>query len=156
MKEDYAVFFSDNSAVNNVAVDPNFPFHGFTVPLIATYEVIPCEWHHIKLAIADVTDGGVNSGVFLQEGSFSSPPVNQIEVESNVVNVFNSSSEFIDNLYEADYNDKKVIVKGCGSLNLDESVYIAITKKLQNVVSSLMFGEACSSVPVLKNKKYDE
>ena len=105
--EDYAVFFSDNSAVNNVAVDPNFPFHGFTVPLTATYEVIPCEWHHIKLAIADVTDGGVNSGVFLQEGSFSSPPVNQIEVESNVVNVFNSSSEYIDNLYE-----------GCGSASV--------------------------------------
>ena len=105
--EDYAVFFSDNSAVNNVAVDPNFPFHGFTVPLTATYDVIPCEWHHIKLAIADVTDGGVNSGVFLQEGSFSSPPVNQIEVESNVVNVFNSSSEFIDNLYE-----------GCGSASV--------------------------------------
>ena len=105
--EDYAVFFSDNSAVNNNAVDPNFPFHGFTVPLTATYGVIPCEWHHIKLAIADVTDGGVNSGVFLQEGSFSSPPVNQIAVESNVVNLFNSSSEFIDNLYE-----------GCGSASV--------------------------------------
>ena len=105
--EDYAVFFSENSAVDNIAVDPNFPFHGFTVPLTATYQVIPCEWHHIKLAIADVTDGGVNSGVFLQEGSFSSPPINQIEVESNVVNVFNSSSEFIDNLYE-----------GCGSASV--------------------------------------
>lgn len=105
--EDYAVFFSENSAVDNIAIDPNFPFHGFTVPLTATYEVIPCEWHHIKLAIADVTDGGVNSGVFLQEGSFSSPPINQIEVESNVVNVFNSSSEFIDNLYE-----------GCGSASV--------------------------------------
>ncbi len=105
--EDYAVFFSENSAVDNIAVDPNFPFHGFTVPLTATYQVIPCEWHHIKLAIADVTDGGVNSGVFLQEGSFSSPPINQIEVESNVANVFNSSSEFIDNLYE-----------GCGSASV--------------------------------------
>ena len=105
--EDYAVFFSENSAVDNIAVDPNFPFHGFTVPLTATHQVIPCEWHHIKLAIADVTDGGVNSGVFLQEGSFSSPPINQIEVESNVANVFNSSSEFIDNLYE-----------GCGSASV--------------------------------------
>ena len=105
--EDYAVFFSENSAVDNIAVNPDFPFHGYTVPLTATYNVIPCEWHHIKLAIADVTDGGVNSGVFLQEGSFSSPPVNQIEVESNVVNVFNSNSEFIDNLYE-----------GCGSASV--------------------------------------
>ena len=60
--------------------------------------------------------------------------------------------EKIDNLNEAEYNNKKVIVKGCGSLNLDESVYIAITKKLQKNVSSLMFGEACSAVPVYKKK----
>ena len=58
--------------------------------------------------------------------------------------------EKIGNLNEDEYNDKKVIIKGCGSLNLDESVYIAITKKLQNNVSSLMFGEACSVVPVYK------
>ena len=48
--------------------------------------------------------------------------------------------------------DKKVILKGCGQIPLTESLYIAITKKLQNTVSSLMFGEACSAVPVLKNK----
>ena len=48
--------------------------------------------------------------------------------------------------------DKKVIVKGCGQIPLTEILYIAITKKLQNTVSSLMFGEACSAIPVLKNK----
>ncbi len=60
--------------------------------------------------------------------------------------------EKINNLNEGEYKDKKVIVKGCGNLNLDENVYIAITKKLQNSVSSLMFGEACSAVPVYKKK----
>ena len=50
------------------------------------------------------------------------------------------------------FKSKKVIVKGCGQIPLSEAIYIAITKKLQNTVSSLMFGEACSAVPVLKNK----
>ena len=50
------------------------------------------------------------------------------------------------------FEGKKVIVKGCGQIPLTEGLYIAITKKLQNAVSSLMFGEACSAVPVLKNK----
>ena len=36
---------------------------------------------------------------------------------------------------------EKVIVKGCGNIPLSESLYIAITQKLQNSVSSLMFGE---------------
>ena len=50
------------------------------------------------------------------------------------------------------FEGKKVIVKGCGNIPLSESLYIAITKKLQNTVSSLMFGEACSAVPIFKKK----
>ena len=50
------------------------------------------------------------------------------------------------------FESQKVIVKGCGQIQLTEALYIAITKKLQNTVSSLMFGEACSAVPVFKNK----
>ena len=51
------------------------------------------------------------------------------------------------------FKDKKVIVKGCGNIPLSEALYVAITQKLQNSVSSLMFGEACSAVPVYKKKK---
>ena len=62
---------------------------------------------------------------------------------------------FLININEMDaskFKSKKVIVRGCGKIPLTESLYIAITKKLQNTVSSLMFGEACSAVPVIKNK----
>ena len=59
----------------------------------------------------------------------------------------------IDTIDITEFENKKVIVKGCGQIPLSASHYIAITKKLQNTVSSLMFGEACSAVPVLKNKK---
>jgi hypothetical protein len=51
------------------------------------------------------------------------------------------------------FNEKKVIVKGCGRFPLRESLYVAITQKLQGSVRSLMFGEACSAVPVYKKKK---
>tara|TARA_B100002003_G_C14103193_1_gene530585 strand:+ start:266 stop:772 length:507 start_codon:yes stop_codon:yes gene_type:complete len=62
---------------------------------------------------------------------------------------------FLQNIKSIDsteFTDKKVIVKGCGNIKLSESLYIAITNKLQNIVSSLMFGEACSSVPIFKKK----
>ena len=61
-------------------------------------------------------------------------------------------SDNIDSIDSSEFEDKKVIVKGCGQIPLSEILYIAITKKLQNTVSSLMFGEACSSVPVFKKK----
>jgi hypothetical protein len=58
----------------------------------------------------------------------------------------------IDAIDSTEFENNKVIVKGCGQIPLSESLYIAITKKLQNTVSSLMFGEACSAVPVFKKK----
>ena len=63
--------------------------------------------------------------------------------------IFNANIDAIDS---TEFETKKVIVKGCGQIPLSASLYMAITKKLQNTVSSLMFGEACSAVPVLKNK----
>ncbi len=58
----------------------------------------------------------------------------------------------IENINHSQFENKKVIVKGCGHIPLNEDLYIAITKKLQNAVSSLIFGEACSAVPVFKKK----
>lgn len=52
----------------------------------------------------------------------------------------------------AEYIGKKVLLKGCGKMDLSPEVYMLFTQKLQKVVDSLMFGEACSSVPVFKNK----
>ena len=60
--------------------------------------------------------------------------------------------ENINSINASEFEGKKVIVKGCGQIPLTEILYISITKKLQNTVSSLMFGEACSTVPILKNK----
>ena len=58
----------------------------------------------------------------------------------------------IEAIDETDFKDKRVVIKGCGKESIPESAYIAITQKLQPVVKSLMFGEACSTVPVFKAK----
>ncbi|PHR95773.1 MAG: hypothetical protein COA80_10010 [Leeuwenhoekiella sp.] len=50
------------------------------------------------------------------------------------------------------YQDEYVIVKGCSNKPVPQNAYILLTQKLQSVVKSLMFGEACSSVPLYKSK----
>lgn len=56
--------------VNN---NQNFTqYDAFTTVLQAWATVIPCETYHIKLAIADGSDGQLDSGVFLEAGSFTS------------------------------------------------------------------------------------
>ena len=52
-----------------------------------------------------------------------------------------------------EFKNKKVIVKGCSNVKITGDLYVEITKKLNNIVDSLMFGEACSAVPVYKKKK---
>jgi hypothetical protein len=50
------------------------------------------------------------------------------------------------------YTDQRVVVKGCGDEPIGEWAYLDITRRLLPVVKSLMYGEACSAVPVYKKK----
>lgn len=58
--------------------------------------------------------------------------------------------EVIQALDVTPYKDKPVIIKGCGDKNIPASSYIALIEKLQPHVKRLMYGEACSSVPLYK------
>ena len=60
--------------------------------------------------------------------------------------------ENIGSLNINEYNDQRVVIKGCGDIPIGESAYIAITQKLRPVVKSIMYGEPCSTVPVYKKK----
>ena len=51
------------------------------------------------------------------------------------------------------YQDLAVIVKGCAHKPVPQNAYLLLIEKLQPVAKSLMFGEACSSVPLFKKKK---
>ena len=50
------------------------------------------------------------------------------------------------------FEDKRVVIKGCGDKEIPGYAYTAITNKLIPKVKSLMYGEPCSTVPVYKKK----
>ncbi len=51
-----------------------------------------------------------------------------------------------------DFRDKKAVIKGCGNLPVPESAYVELTRILTPVAASIMYGEPCSTVPVMKRK----
>ncbi len=51
------------------------------------------------------------------------------------------------------YADRPVIIKGCSDKNIPETAYATLISRLYPVAGSLMYGEACSSVPLYKKKK---
>lgn len=50
------------------------------------------------------------------------------------------------------YRDRPVIIKGCSHLPVPPSAYVWALEKIQKVARSVMYGEACSSVPLYKRK----
>ena len=50
----------------------------------------------------------------------------------------------------AEYTDKRLIIKGCSDKEVPPSAYLEITRRLQPVAKTIMFGEPCSTVPVFK------
>jgi hypothetical protein len=61
--------------------------------------------------------------------------------------------EVIASLDVSEFQDISTIVKGCSNKPVPVAAYAMITDKLQNVSRSIMYGEACSAVPVFKRKK---
>jgi hypothetical protein len=63
---------------------------------------------------------------------------------------------FVEKLNQIDFQQfqqAKVVIKGCSKVGVPVSVYIEATNRLRPVVASLMFGEPCSTVPLFKSKK---
>jgi len=52
----------------------------------------------------------------------------------------------------APLRDKRVLVNGCGEFDIGPEAYVMIVQRLQDTALSVMYGEACSSVPVFKRK----
>ena len=60
--------------------------------------------------------------------------------------------DIITNLDVSIFKDKPVIIKGCTNKPVPENAYLLLTSKLLTVAKSVMYGEACSSVPLYKRK----
>jgi len=63
---------------------------------------------------------------------------------------------YLEILNQMDYSiylNKPVILKGCSKKPVPESAYVLAVQHLQLFAKSIMFGEACSAVPLFKKGK---
>lgn len=61
-------------------------------------------------------------------------------------------SSIISELDISDYKDMPVIIKGCSHKPVPANALVLLSQKLKSIAKSIMFGEACSSVPLYKRK----
>ena len=84
--------------------------------------------------------------------------VSRIEKYANIV-IFGDLEKLENYLFQKalskidpnNYKNEKVVIKGCGNLPIPIFAYGELTRLLSPIVQSIMYGEPCSTVPILKN-----
>lgn len=56
----------------------------------------------------------------------------------------------LDQLDVSAYAGQRIVVKGCSDKPVPASAYVELTRKLQPLAQSIMYGEPCSTVPIFK------
>lgn len=100
----------------------------------STDAIIPqWAWMLVQMELTGIAKKVVLGSLEDLETSLYSPIINQLNLDP--------------------YMDMPVIVKGCSHKPVPLTAYMMITERLYGVAKSVMYGEACSAVPVYKKKK---
>ncbi|QNM84732.1 DUF2480 family protein [Polaribacter pectinis] len=114
------------------------------------------DWSQYKntfVAVSCSVDAIIPSWAFMLVAAEITPFANKVvigDLELLETVIYQELLQFVD--YK-DFADSPVIIKGCAEKPIPNSAYAFLIEKLQPITKSIMFGEACSTVPLYKSKK---
>ncbi len=114
------------------------------------------DWNSFQnkyIALTCSSDAIIPSWAYLLITVSLSPYAKKIvigDIENLECSIF---QEIIDKLPIEIYKEKLVIIKGCSNKYIPQTAYSQLIVKLLPITKSIMFGEACSSVPLFKRKE---
>lgn len=104
------------------------------------------------LSVTCSTDAIIPDWAFMLISVAASPYANKVVQGSKEATEVLAIEDAIQTLDLEPYRNKKILIKGCGS-KVPLNAVVRITQLLRPMVSSLMYGEACSNVPLFKQAK---
>lgn len=110
------------------------------------------QYQDTYVALTCSTDAIIPGWAYLLVTSAVFPFAKKVTVGSLEIMETVLYEEIIRDLDVSKYQNKFIIIKGCANKPVPQGAYIALIQKLQPVAKSLMYGEACSSVPLYKKK----
>ena len=114
------------------------------------------DWSQYKNSFVAITcsvEAIIPSWAFMLVASEVIPFANKVVIGDLELLETTIYQELIGFLDFKDYVDSPVIIKGCANKPIPNSAYAFLIEKLQPIAKSIMFGEACSTVPLYKSKK---
>lgn len=107
--------------------------------------------HYVALTCS--SDAIIPSWAYMLIATYASPFTKKIIIGNLAALETAIFQEIIENLNIEEFENQPVIIKGCSNKPIPETAYIHLIEKLQPIVKTIMFGEACSTVPLFKRKK---
>ncbi len=110
------------------------------------------QYQDCYIALTNTNDAIIPAWAFMLLTIQLTPFAKNITVGTLAQLETNIFTEILSEININQYKNKLVIIKGCANKPIPENAYIKLTQILQPIVKSLMYGEACSSVPLFKKK----
>lgn len=110
------------------------------------------QYQNKYLTIFCSTDAIIPRWAYMLVGQDASPFAKDIFQGKKEGIIFELYRRKLEDIEWSQYEDKFVLLKGCSDKPVPESVYLYVTKLLLPHVSKLMYGEACSNVPVYRRQ----
>ncbi|AXG73619.1 DUF2480 family protein [Flavobacterium arcticum] len=112
-------------------------------------------WEQYKdcyVALYCSTDAIVPAWAYMLVSTYLQPLAKKV-IQGTIANLdVQLYQEILSEIDYAEYKGKPVIVKGCSKKPVPQEAYVMAVQKLMPFAKSLMFGEACSAVPLYKKK----
>ncbi|NAS31738.1 DUF2480 family protein [Flavobacteriaceae bacterium R38] len=99
------------------------------------------------------SDAIIPAWAFMLVASYLTPHVKQMVIGDSEQLETAIYQNIINQLDFSYLKDQPVIIKGCSNKPIPQNAYIMLIEKIQPIAKSVMYGEACSSVPLFKRKK---
>lgn len=102
------------------------------------------------VALTCTSDAIIPSWAYMLVTVYLTPFAKKVVVGDKLTLEILIFQEIIQQLSIEEFRGKPVIIKGCANKPIPETSFIQLIEKIQPVAKSIMFGEACSTVPLFK------
>ena len=113
------------------------------------------DWSQKKNAFVAITcsaDAIIPSWAYMLVASEATVFANKVVI-GNLETLETAIYQELLSFFYSEFVDAPVIIKGCADKPIPNSAYAFLIEKLQPIAKSIMFGEACSTVPLYKSRK---
>src|SRR4051794_17057707 len=110
------------------------------------------QYENKNVAITCTTDAIIPMWAYMLTASYLQPLAIEVAFGNEKDAVLDILIKRLSSIKGEEFSDKRVVIKGCGDIQIPEAAYVEITGKLRPYAKSIMYGEACSTVPIYKKK----